>query len=268
MSYGQQVFPGPPASPPGYGGQTKKSNVMAVAGLVLALLGVLGSFIPFANMFFAFLALLGLIFAVIGLVTSGSKGAGKGMSIAAIILAVLALVVSIVVTTVAARWVGTKARDFETAQKSAAPVTGTIGQPVKDGRLTFVVKSVKCGVKTYRGSLPAKTLGEFCLVDVSVSNHGDSAQTFADIKVEGFVAASRYEANPEATLKADTTPGLDAAPKAAPNAAGSSKRVCPCINPGSVVQTVVLIDVPVGQRLDRVELHDFIFSDGTSVSVP
>ena len=248
MSNGQQVVPAPLQVH--YGSQIKKSNGMAVAGFVLALLGVLGSFIPFVNLFCAFLALLGLIFGIVGLAKSGSSGPGKGLSIAAIILAVPAIVVSIVITAVAASWMGTKVKEFEISQRVPATVTGKVGQSVKDGKLTFVVKSVKCGMTTYGASLPSKSLGEFCAVDVSVSNHAKSAMMFEDITVEGFVAGSRYEANSVATATAN--------PKT--NALLS-------IEPGNLVKAVVLIDVPVGQQLDTVELHDSPFSDGTSVSV-
>ena len=262
MSYGQQVVPPPP---PGYGGQVekRKSNGLAVAGFVLALLGALGCWVPFVNIFFAFLAILGLIFGVVGLVRSGRQGTGKGLSIAAIILAVPALVISIVVSAAAASWVQTKAKDFVTAQKSPAPVTGKIGQPVKDGQLTFVARSVKCGMKTYGESLPDKTLGEFCVVNLSVSNHGQNPKTFDAIQVEGFIAGVRYEANSEATAEANADPDA----KANPNAGSDPYPVEKPINPGGLIQTVVLIDVPVGQRLDTVELHDSPFSDGTSVSV-
>src|SRR5665811_1239082 len=77
----------------------KGSNGLAVAGFVLALLGALSSFIPIVNIGGDFLALLGLIFGIIGLVQSGKRAAGKGLSIAAIILAVVAFVISIVVNT-------------------------------------------------------------------------------------------------------------------------------------------------------------------------
>ena len=84
MSYGEQVAPAPQQQ---FGGQIKQSNGLAVAGFVLALLGALTSFIPVVNIFGGFLAFLGLVFSIIGLVKSGSTGAGKGLSIAAIVLA-------------------------------------------------------------------------------------------------------------------------------------------------------------------------------------
>jgi hypothetical protein len=248
MSYGQQVFPPPPLQ---YDGQAKRSNGMAVAGFVLALLGALGSFIPFVNIFFAFLAILGLIFGIIGLVNAGRLGAGKGLSIAAIILSVLALVISFVVTFAFARWAGDKAEKLAASQNTAAPVTGTVGQSVKDGDFTFEVKSVKCGLTTYAGSLPTKPLDEFCAVQMSVLNHGKDAQPFDEAGVQGFIAGRMYEANAKATRVAN------------PNINAFQRN----IKPGSSTQVVVLIDVPAGKKLDTVEVHDSFLSDGTSVSV-
>ena len=268
MAYSREVFPGPSASPPGHGGQTKKSNSMAVAGFVLALLGLLGCWVPFANIFFAFLAILGLTFGVVGLVKSGPRGAGKGLSIAAIILAVPALVISVVVDVAAVGWLQTKSKNYVDGQTRPAPITGKIGQPVKDGQLTYVVKSVECGKTPDGGSVPGKKLGEFCELRLSVSNHGQSPKSFNDINVEGFIAGTRYEAISDAAVVANTDPKAKATPTANPTAGPDPYTVeKPTINPGDLIQIVVLIDVPVGQRLDTVEVHDSLLSDGTSVSV-
>jgi hypothetical protein len=56
--------------------ETKGSNGLVIAGFVLVLLGALSSFIPLVNIFGDLLALLGLIFGIIGLVKSRSKGSG------------------------------------------------------------------------------------------------------------------------------------------------------------------------------------------------
>ena len=77
--------------------EVRGSNGLAVAGFVLALLGALSSFIPIINIGGDILAFLGLIFGVVGLVQSGRRRAGKGLSIAAIILALAAFVISIIV---------------------------------------------------------------------------------------------------------------------------------------------------------------------------
>ena len=214
-------------------------------------MGALSSFIPIVNIGGDLLAVLGLIFGIIGLVKSGGRGAGKGLSIAAIILAVAAFAISIVVnmTTVAA--VNTAVKNINTGQGTPAAVTGKIGQAVKDGSFTFVVHSVKCGMTTSGGSLPSKPQGEFCAVNVSVTNHGTKAQTFDALQVKGFIAGSKYEADAGASAMAN--PNTD--------------TFLTSINPGNSIKAIVLIDVPVGKQLYTVELHDSLFSTGTSVSV-
>jgi Protein of unknown function (DUF2510) len=97
------------------------SNGLAVAGFVLALLGALSSFIPIVNIGGDFLALLGLIFGIIGLVQSGKRAAGRGLSIAAIILAVVAFVISIVVDTATVKAVNDAVKTFPTAPATPGP---------------------------------------------------------------------------------------------------------------------------------------------------
>jgi len=209
------------------------------------------SFIPIVNLGGDFLAFLGLIFGVIGLVQSGKKGTGKGLSIAAIILAVAAFVISIVVnvTTVAA--VDTAVKNLDTGQSAPAQVTGKIGEPVKDGSFTFVVHSVKCGLATSGGSVPSTPQGEFCAVTLTVTNHGKEAQLFSALEVEGFIGGSKYEADSGASAMANP----------------STDTFLNSINPGNSIDATVLIDVPAGRQLDTVELHDSLFSAGTSVSL-
>jgi hypothetical protein len=245
----EQLVPAPQSV--GAPAVVKGSNGPAVAGFVLALLGALTSFIPVVNIGGDLLAALGLIFGIIGLVKSGSRGAGKGLSIAAIILAVAAFAISVVVnmTTVAA--LNTAVKSIDTRQSAPAQVTGKIGQPVKDGSFTFVVHSVKCGLTTSGGSLPSKPQGEFCAINLTVNNHGNAAQPFSALEVKGFIGASKYEADPGASLMANP----------------STDVFLNSINPGNSINAVVLVDVPVGGQLDTVELHDSLFSTGTSVAV-
>ena len=125
MSNDQQVAPAPQEQ---FGGQVKQSNGLAVAGFVLALLGALTSFIPVVNIFGGFLAFLGLIFGIIGLVKSRSKGAGKGLSIAAIVLAVAAFVISFAVNAATVSVLDKAVKDVGAGNKVAAAVTPTIGQ--------------------------------------------------------------------------------------------------------------------------------------------
>jgi Domain of unknown function (DUF4352) len=152
-------------------------------------------------------------------------------------------------STVAA--VDTAIKNIDAGDGTPAQVTGKIGQSVKDGSFTFVVHSVKCGLTTSGGSLPTEPQGEFCAVNLTVTNHGNKAQSFDALDVKGFIGASKYEADPGASAMANP----------------DSVTILNSINPGNSVKAMVLIDVPAGTQLDTVELHDSLFSTGTSVSV-
>lgn len=67
---------------------------MAVAGLVLGIIALLTSFLPIINNVAFLLALLGLIFSIVGLVgVIRGKKVGKGMAIAATVLNVLSIII-------------------------------------------------------------------------------------------------------------------------------------------------------------------------------
>lgn len=71
--------------------EEKKKSGFATAGLVLGIIGICTSFIPFVNNLSFVLGAIGVIFAVISLV----KKASKGQAIAGVILCVLAIVITI-----------------------------------------------------------------------------------------------------------------------------------------------------------------------------
>jgi hypothetical protein len=112
-----------------------------------------------------------------------------------------------------------------------------------------VVNAVNCGMTTSGGSLPSKPQGQFCAVNVAVTNQGTKAAIFDALDVKGFIGDSKYEADAGASAMLNPNTFLTT------------------INPGNSIKATVLIDVPVGKQLDTVELHDSLFSTGTSVSV-
>ena len=69
-------------------------SAMGITGFVLGIIALLTSAIPIVNNFSFFLALLGIVFAIVGIV-AGVRGtrSGKGLSIAALILGIVAVVV-------------------------------------------------------------------------------------------------------------------------------------------------------------------------------
>lgn len=78
----------------GQGTYVLPKSGMAVAGLVLGIIALLTSFLPIINNFAALLAVLGLIFGIVGLVgVLKGKKSGKGMAIAAVVLNAVAVVI-------------------------------------------------------------------------------------------------------------------------------------------------------------------------------
>ena len=66
---------------------------MAIAGLVLGIVAAISSWIPIINNFSFILALIGAVFAIVGVVsTVRGKHSGKGLAIAALVVNIIALV--------------------------------------------------------------------------------------------------------------------------------------------------------------------------------
>lgn len=69
-------------------------SAMAVAGLVLGIVALATSFVPIVNNASFFIALLGAVFAVVGIVAAArGTRAGKGMAIAALVVSAVAVAV-------------------------------------------------------------------------------------------------------------------------------------------------------------------------------
>ncbi len=85
--YQQQWAPGGYAPQPQAHG---RGNAMAITGFVIAVVALVLCFIPIINNFAFFLAVVGLVFGIIGLVRTRKGAPRKGLAIAAIVLSVLA----------------------------------------------------------------------------------------------------------------------------------------------------------------------------------
>jgi hypothetical protein len=87
-NYGFTNSPQPGAPPP-----QQQGNGMAVAGLVLGILGAVLFFVPFIGWI---LAILGIIFGAVGNSKANKIGGkGKGMAIAGLVLGLIGLVVGV-----------------------------------------------------------------------------------------------------------------------------------------------------------------------------
>jgi hypothetical protein len=74
----------------------KGTSGLAIAALVLGIIAVVLSWVPIVNNFAAFLAVIGLVFGIIGIVKTGAKGRkkGRGLAIAGTVLSIVAIIVT------------------------------------------------------------------------------------------------------------------------------------------------------------------------------
>ncbi|MFD9477377.1 DUF4352 domain-containing protein [Streptomyces nojiriensis] len=126
-----------------------------------------------------------------------------------------------------------------------------LGEPVRDGKFEFTVTKLQPGVGNVGGAYGQNAQGQFFLVHMTVKNIGDRAQTFdgADQKLIDR-NGSKYSADTAAALHLD-----------------GSESFLQQINPGNVVDGIVVFDVPKAADPVRIELHDSLFSRGTAVDL-
>lgn len=130
------------------------------------------------------------------------------------------------------------------------------GTPVRDGKFEFVVAKLTCGKKTVGGQyLNATAQGQFCVVPMTVKNIGDKAQMFSASDQKAFIGDASYEADSMASMYVETS------------ANGKSSSFLENINPGNSVKGSIVFDVPKGKTLDRIALHDSMFSGGVEVQL-
>ncbi|MEU0546729.1 DUF4352 domain-containing protein [Micromonospora sp. NPDC005979] len=133
------------------------------------------------------------------------------------------------------------------------PKTAKVGEPARDGKFEFTVKSSKCGVaKIGNDVLGAKAQGQYCLVTVNVKNIGKEAQMFDGSSQKAYAAAgTEYSADTGAAIYANK----------------NAETFLNDVNPGNQVTGVVVFDIPKNVKLTKLELHDSPFSGGVDVTL-
>lgn len=131
--------------------------------------------------------------------------------------------------------------------------TAKIGQPARDGKFEFTVKSAKCGVaKIGTDMLGQKAQGQFCLITVNIKNIGKEAQMFSDSSQKAYSAdGTEYSADTGAAIYANK----------------NAETFLNEINPGNQVSGVLVFDIPAKVKLAKLELHDSPFSGGVTVAL-
>jgi Domain of unknown function (DUF4352) len=185
-------------------------------------------------------------------VLAGGTGRAKGSSRRQLVFAVVVLAAAVLASVLGggASAVASSA-PFVPSQVQRAD--GKIGEPVRDGKFEFTVRSVKCGVSQVgEEPLTKPAQGQFCLVTVTVKNIGDRSQTLSDSDQKGIGADGKQ-------FQTDTTAGL--------YANSNADVFLNDINPGNQVTGVLVYDIPKDGKLAKLELHDSPFSGGATVQV-
>ena len=171
-----------------------------------------------------------------------------------ILLAIIALVVIIAVAT-SGGGAGDTSASSSGGGSSSEDTAQAVGmnEAVEDGKFEFTVTGVDCS-KTSLGSAPVSTdaAGVFCLVNVSVANIGDEAQTLDSTSQYAYDAAGKkYSTDTEAAFYLE----------------GAGETLFEQLNPGTSVDGVLVFDVPAGTTLTKLELHDSMLSGGVTVNL-
>lgn len=133
-----------------------------------------------------------------------------------------------------------------------APAAAAVGSKVRDGEFEFTVTKVDRGVPAVGGEfLREKAQGQFLLVHVTVENIGAEPQTLVDSVQKVRDDQGREFATD--TVAAMVIEGNDVFFNE--------------INPGNIVQGVLVYDMPKGAKPASIELHDSMFSGGVTVSL-
>jgi hypothetical protein len=132
------------------------------------------------------------------------------------------------------------------------PATIGMGQPALDGDFQFVVNGVDCS-QTAIGSeyFNTQAQGQFCQIDLTITNIGSEAQSFFGDNATLFNAQGQeFSADSEAAIYLE-----------------DSSSLYEEINPGNALNSKVVFDVPAGMVPTSIELHDSAFSGGVTVAL-
>ena len=174
---------------------------LAITGLVLGVVAILGSFLPIINNAAFFIGIVGLVLSIIGLrqTKSGAKK-GSGMAIAGIVLCIISLIVTLLVQaacsaaldSMTSNGKGTVAGASSSAtasngNKQADTANMQVGQTIDmENGLSVTVNAVEGGLESYGSSTISR-------ITVTYVNNGKSNASFnmLDWKAEDANGAQR-----------------------------------------------------------------------------
>lgn len=171
-----------------------------------------------------------------------------------IILAVLVLIIAISSAGGGSDDSESASSGTTTSQPEETEQQAGMGEPVRDGKFEFVVNDVQAGVTTIGPEMIAEQAqGQYIIVNMTVTNIGDEAQSYSSSNAKLFDAQGREFSSDSwaSSLVADTT----------------ASGIYDEINPGNSAQVAVVFDVPVDAQPATLKLQDSMFSGGVEVAL-
>lgn len=193
----QQVQPAqqvqqPPIQQPGVAVQQPVATVgtsgLAIAGLVLGILAFLLSFIPLMNLGSIIMGLLGLVLAVVGLIsTKNGKQKGKGIAIAGIILSILALAVVFLMYGTAAA--------VSDSSKSEGSATSATQQTAQTSAAQEAPAQTSAAAEAATSAEPAQDAAAASAPEEATSEPATAEASQAQISIDGVRLGQDYDGN-------------------------------------------------------------------------
>lgn len=254
----QQYTPPTPAPQP--------KNGLGTTSLVMGIVSIVFAWVPFVGFATYATSILGIITGVLGggrvrrgVATNG--GAAMGGLITSIIGLLSVILATVVYSSLMYAVASSDVSDAPTTQPSQAgkakpgedkpaKAAAGIGDTVKDGDFAFTITNVKTA-SNIGGEFGEDAQGKFVIVNVTVKNHGDSAETFDASNQKVYDTKSREFTTAEAQMYLESDAFLQQ------------------INPGNSVKGKLVFDMPKKANAERIELHGGLLglSDGVTVSL-
>ncbi|MFH6688702.1 DUF4190 domain-containing protein [Cellulosimicrobium funkei] len=166
-----------------YTAPASSTPTMAIVGFVLAILGFLGSWIPFVNIFAAVMGIAGVVLGFVGLSQAKRGRSGKGFSIAAIVLGVVSVLVTILVWVLFVIAANEASSQYE---QSLAEIQEDSDRALGESTDEILANDLEVEIGTFEG-----TADEFGWVEsalpVTLTNTSDEPLTF-DLDIDAVAA--------------------------------------------------------------------------------
>lgn len=184
----QPPYGAPYGGYPGYGPPAPSStNTLAITGFVLAIVGLLGCWIPGLNIFAAILGLAGLVLGIVGLLQVKNGKTGKGFALSAIVVGALAILGTVLTYVLLVAWADSVSTEYEqTLSEIESESQQDLDRMSGDATEDILANDLGVEFGTFEGTADEYGWVESSL-SVTLTNNADEAMMY-DLDVDAVAA--------------------------------------------------------------------------------